>query len=154
MKTQRFVIALTIVNFVVLLAVLLQGRPTFAQSAAPVLRGKGLEIVDDQGRVRASISVLPGHPVANAGAFPDTVILRLIDMRGKPTVKLAASELGSVLGLLGDSEQTYSRIESTGTNSLVTLENKGGTEHVIKPQGYELPIRTPVPKTSRPPSPT
>lgn len=133
MKAQRFVITLTIVNLVALLAVLLQGRPTFAQSAAPVLRGRGLEIVDDQGRVRASISVLPGHPIANKEAFPDTVILRLIDTKGKPTVKLSASELGSVLGLLGDSEQTYSRIESTGTNSFVTLENKGGTERVIKP---------------------
>src|SRR5579862_8055811 len=107
MKIQRFLIALTILNFVLLLVVLLQGSPTFAQSAAPVLRGKGLEIVDDQGRVRASISVLPGHVMANKEAFPDTVILRLIDPKGKPFVKLSASERGSVLGLLGDSEQTY-----------------------------------------------
>ena len=34
-------------------------RPAFARSEPPVLRGRGLEIVDAQGRVRASISVLP-----------------------------------------------------------------------------------------------
>ena len=133
MKTQRFLIALTILNFVILLVVLLQGSPTFAQSSAPVLRGRGLEIVDDQGHVRASISVLPGHETANKGAFPDTVILRLIDPSGKPFVKLSASDQGSVLGLLGDSEQTYSRFEATGANSSITLKNKDGNEHAIRP---------------------
>ena len=132
MKTQRFLIVLTILNLVLLLALLFQARPTLAQSMAPVLRGKGLEIIDDQGRVRASITVLPGS-AANKETFPDTVILRLIDTKGKPVVKLAASEQGSVLGLLGDSEPTYARIEAKGASTFVKLTNKDGHEQVLKP---------------------
>jgi hypothetical protein len=130
MKIQRFLIALTILNFVLLLVVLLQGRPTVAQGVAPMLRGKALEIVDDQGRERASISVLPANATTN---FPETVILRLVDPKGKPFVKLAASEQGSVLGLLGDSEATYAQIWAKGTSSFVKLTNKDGRERVVKP---------------------
>ena len=106
MKIQRLLIVLTILNLALLLVLLFQARPTLAQSVVPVLRGKGLEIVDEHGRVRASITVLPGS-TANKEPFPETVILRPIDPKGKPIVNLAASEQGSVLGLLGDSEPTY-----------------------------------------------
>lgn len=119
-------------NLALLSVLLLQTRTTFAQSAAPVLRGKGLEIVDNQGRVRASITVLP-QSTANKEPFPDTVILRLIDPNGKPVVKLAGSEQGSVLGLLGDSEPTYARIEAKGATTFVKLTNKDGHEQTIKP---------------------
>src|SRR5438445_7190469 len=44
MKIQRLLIVLTILNLALLLALLFQARPTLAQSVAPVLRGKGLEI--------------------------------------------------------------------------------------------------------------
>jgi hypothetical protein len=133
MKTQRFLIALTILNLALLLLQVIQVRPTLAQSSAPVLRGRALEIVDDQGRVRASISVLPARPMANKETFPETVILRLIDSKGKPSVKLAATEQGSVLGLLGDSEPTYARIEATGSSTFVKLTNKDGREQIVKP---------------------
>jgi hypothetical protein len=133
MKTQRLLTVLTILNLAIMLFMLLQGRPTLAQSATPVLRGKGLEIVDDQGRIRASITVLPGHAAANQERFPDTVILRLIDTNGRPDVKLSASEQGSTLGLLGDAEPTYARIEAKGPNTLVQLTNKDGHERMIKP---------------------
>jgi hypothetical protein len=132
MKIQRLLIVLTILNLALLLTQLFQARPTLAQSVAPVLRGKGLEIVDDQGRIRASITVLPGS-TANKQPFPETVILRLIDGKGKPLVKLAASEQGSVLGLLGDSEPTYARIEASGASTFVKLTNKDGHEQVVKP---------------------
>ena len=133
MKTQRFLIALTILNLALLLTQLIQVRPTLAQSIAPVLRGRALEIVDDQGRVRASISVLPARQMANKETFPETVILRLIDSKGKPSVKLAATGQGSVLGLLGDSEPTYARIEATGASTFVKLTNKDGHEQIVKP---------------------
>lgn len=133
MKTQRFLIALTILNLALLLAQLIHVRPTLAQSNAPILRGRALEIVDDQGRVRASISVLPAKQMANKETFPETVILRLIDSKGKPSVKLAATEQGSVLGLLGDSEPTYARIEATGASTFVKLTNKDGHEQIVKP---------------------
>jgi len=76
--------------------------------------------------------VLPGS-TANKEPFPETVILRPIDPKGKPIVNLAASEQGSVLGLLGDSEPTYARIEAKGAVTFVKLTNKDGHEQVVKP---------------------
>ena len=62
MKTQRFLIGLTIINVFLLMSTLFR-----ASSAAPpdvplVLRAHGLEIVDDQGRVRAMIKIFPPDP--------------------------------------------------------------------------------------------
>lgn len=58
MKIQRLLIDLTAVNLG-LLFLLAQLRPAETHSVAPVLRGRALEIVDDRGRVRASITVQP-----------------------------------------------------------------------------------------------
>ena len=135
MKTERFLIALTILNLFLLLTVLLRVPPAVAQAqgVAPVLRGKALEIVDDHGRIRASITLLPASATANHEPFPETVILRLMDRHGKPRVKLASSEQGSGLGLIGDLEPTYAKIEAQGPVSSVKLTNKDGRESVVKP---------------------
>jgi DNA-binding IclR family transcriptional regulator len=57
MMTQRLSIALTILNLILLALVLAERHAVSAQDDAPLLRGRGLEIVDERGRVRASISV-------------------------------------------------------------------------------------------------
>ncbi len=60
MKTPRSLIALTVVNFALLLLTVAQRlRPAFALAEPSVLRGRALEIVDGQDRVRANINVLP-----------------------------------------------------------------------------------------------
>ena len=91
-----------------------QMPPVEARSEAPVLRGRALEIVDDQGRVRASIQVLPsGKP--------------------RPSVKLTASVQGAGLGLGGESDATYATLSATGAESALKLTNKAGREQVITP---------------------
>jgi len=99
MKTQRFFVTLTVLNMILLLLVLVQGRSVSAESNAPVLRGRALEIVDDQGRVRASITVEP-QVTTNSKTYPETVLLRMSDPNLRPVVKLTASEEGSALGLV------------------------------------------------------
>src|SRR4051812_26468734 len=91
MKIQRFLIAATLLNLIVLLLVLVQGRPASAQSDPQVLRGRSLEIVDDQGRVRASITIEP-RTSASPGAYPETVLFRMSDPNLRPVMKLTASE--------------------------------------------------------------
>ena len=61
MTAQRLLFAPTGLNLALLLLIFgSQTRPAAADSGAvSVLRGRALEIVDDRGRVRASISVLP-----------------------------------------------------------------------------------------------
>jgi hypothetical protein len=71
---QRLTITLTFVNLILLAFGLAQLRPAVAQGVAPVLRARALEIVDDQGRVRAEIKVLPAQPTAK---MPDgTMVYR------------------------------------------------------------------------------
>jgi len=67
MNTQPLY-ALTVMNFALLALALGQHlRPAIAQSEPPVLRGRALEIVDPQGRVRASIKVLPPSKSSSGG---------------------------------------------------------------------------------------
>src|SRR5215467_14460554 len=98
MNTRAGLYLLTALNLAVLvLGIAQQLRPAFAQSDVQVLRGRGLEIVDDQGRVRASITVLPAGKSTSGDPHSETVLLRLITERGRPTVKIGSSEPGSGL---------------------------------------------------------
>lgn len=136
MKVQRIAIVLTVVNLLLLVFVLAQFSPTIAQGAAPVLRGRALEIVDSEGRVRASINVLaagPSVPVPDGKIYPETVILRLIDPNGHPSVKLSASTQGSGIFLGGDSDLTYVVLKAEGVESSLKLLSKGGREQIFKP---------------------
>lgn len=136
MKIQRLSIILTVINLLLLTFSLAQFHPTEAQGAAPVLRGRALEIVDKEGRVRASINVHPAGPsipVPDGKIYPETVILRLIDPNGRPSVKLGASEQGSGLGLGGDSDLTYVVLKAEGASSSLKLTNKDGREQLVKP---------------------
>ena len=136
MKNQRALIALTVVNLALLLFTLTQQmRPAFAEGAAPVLRGSGLEIVDGKGRVRASITVLPAGKSEGGEAYPETVLLRLITEQGRPSVKISTSEEMSGLTLAGptNTRDTYVILQAKGQVSSLKLRSEGGREQVLKP---------------------
>jgi hypothetical protein len=59
MRTNKIPVVLTIINLGILLLVVTRIQPVQANNELPVLRGRGLEIVDAQGKVRASIQVVP-----------------------------------------------------------------------------------------------
>ena len=84
-----------------------------------MLRGRALEIVDDQGRVRAMIKVFPADPSVKmpdgTTGYPETVLLRLIDSKGAPNVKIAATEDGSAMSLGGESNPTHVQVLARGT---------------------------------------
>jgi hypothetical protein len=101
-----------------------------------VLRCRMLEIMDDRGRVRASIKLHPANPkvtLPNGKTQPEMVILRLIDQNGRPSVKLFSSVQGAGLFVGGDSDPTYARIASDGASSSAKLINKDGRQTVIEP---------------------
>ena len=136
MKTSRSLIALTLINLALLLFTLAQQlRPAFAQGEVPVLRGRALEIVDAQGRVRASINVLPSGKSPNGEDQAETVLLRLITERGRPSVKIGASEPTSGLSFAGPTgtKDTYVILQSKGTTSSLKLRNEDGRERVLSP---------------------
>lgn len=104
-KLPRLTVVLTVFNFICLACAVADLRPGVAQGVVPILRGRALEIVDDQGRVRAEIKVLAPEPTAKPPdgtmVYPETVLMRLISSQNSPHVKLATSEDGSALVLGG-----------------------------------------------------
>ena len=137
MRTQRLAIVLTLVNLVILMITLTHSHPATADGTVPVLRGRALEIVDDQGRVRADLKVYPADPKVKmpdgTTGYPETAMLRIYTSKGGPNVKLATTEDGSALVLGGESNPMYAQILSRGTSPLLKLVNKNGREQVIKP---------------------
>jgi hypothetical protein len=137
MKIQRLLLALTLVNLALLVTSLSRPRPVAAQGVAPVLRGRAFEIVDDRGRVRASITVFPADPKVKmpdgTTGYPETVLFRLINSKGRPNVKIEATEVGAGVGLGGESDPTYVLIGARGTTTSLTLTNKDGRQQSIKP---------------------
>jgi hypothetical protein len=136
MKTQRLLLALTVVNLGLLILLLLSHiGPALADSAAPVLRGRALEIVDERGRVRASLSVLPPSTQANGETSSETVLLRLITERGRPSVKIGASEQAAGVSFAGPSgtKDTYVILQAKGTASSLRLRKEDGREQIIQP---------------------
>ena len=136
MKNQRFLVTLTVVNLVLLLIMLPQQvRSAFAESTTPVLRGRALELFDEQGRVRASLNVLPAGKTPNGDAYAETVLLRLITERGRPSVKIGASEQTAGLSFAGptNTRDTYVILEAKGTTTSLKLKNEDGREQLVKP---------------------
>jgi hypothetical protein len=138
MKTQRLAIALTALNLVILMFVLFRINSAKSSDVVPVLRGRALEIVDDQRRVRAMIRVFPANPTAKMPdgtmGYPETVLLRLIDSKGAPNVKISATEDGSAGSFAGESNPTHVQLLARGTSTSLKLVNKDGREQLIKPQ--------------------
>ena len=137
MRTQRLLIVITVFNILLLLFSLAQTRAVVAEGVAPVLRGRALEIVDDRGHVRASITVLPADPTFKMPdgtiGYPETVLLRLITSKGRPDVKIGATERGAGLLLGGASDPTYVQILAEGPSTTLKLSNGDGREQLIKP---------------------
>jgi hypothetical protein len=135
MKNQRLLFVLTFVNLAMLMFIVVGMRSTAAQDIAPVLRGRALEIVDEGGRVRASISVLPAGVSERGDRFAETVLLRLITERGRPSVKIGSSEESAGLSFAGPTgtSDTYVVLEAKGMTSSLKLRNEDGNEQIVKP---------------------
>jgi hypothetical protein len=140
MTAQSVLSALTIVGVALFGFEVGQGRAVQPDPIAPVLRAHALEIVDGQGRVRAAIRVLPADPTVKmpdgTTGYPETVLLRLIDSRGGPNVKIAATEDGSGLvlgGKSGESDPTFVQILARGSSTSLKLLNRDGRQQLIKP---------------------
>jgi hypothetical protein len=137
MPAYRLLFAATLLNLLLLGYQAVQPRTSVAATpnAPGVLRGRALEIVDDRGRVRATLSVLPEDPKVQwkGKPYPETVLLRLMSPDGRPNVKLGASKLGSGLLIGGESDPTYVQVLAEGGETTLKLINQNGVERLIKP---------------------
>ncbi len=123
MKTQLLAISLTVINLILLFFILTQARPLVAQTVAPVLRAQAIELVDNQGQIRAQLNVESGGEV----------VFRLRDTNGNIRVKLGAAEDGSGLLLLDEATEPGVHILVKPTGATITLTGQAGQQQVIKP---------------------
>ena len=130
---NKIAIALTLVNAALLVLIIAYLQPAKAQpqqTMAPILRGRGLEIVDSLGKVRASVTVYPstqekGKTVAGATVF------RLMDSKGKPVVKIVATENGGGSSFSNEADD-YIQLISQKDSSFIKIYQQG-KEKVVKP---------------------
>jgi hypothetical protein len=88
-----------------------------------IVRARAIELIDDQGRVRASLNV-----ETNGEA-----VFRLRDANETIRMKLGASEDGSGLLLLDDSTNPGLHVLAKRGNTTMTLINKDGRKRVVEP---------------------
>lgn len=131
---QNIAVAVTAINLVLMVILLTKMNPASAQqeqNKSQVLRGSGLEITDKQGKIRASITF--HEPVEQDGkTYPGGILLRLIDSKGKPSVKIDASETGGGLSF-SNASNGYIQLISDESGGFLKIKNGDGKEQVIKP---------------------
>jgi hypothetical protein len=130
MKREMFLGVLTSVNLALLAGIGLTQvvLPATATTTPGILRGSGLEIVDAEGRLRATIGIQP-----EVEGTTETVLFRLIDPNGQPSVKIAASITGAGLSFVGGDDESYVILEAEGTESQLKLVEQGVREQIIAP---------------------
>ena len=136
MKFNGLLVVLTVTNLALLCMLLARGQAARAGDELGVLRGRGLEIVDERGKVRASITIFPeDHKFKSPEGrpYPETVLLRLINANGAPNVKLGASNTGSGLGLGGETNPTYIQVIADKDATFLNMLDKNGKKQTLKP---------------------
>ena len=110
-------------------------QPARADAPADILRARGLQIVDDRGRVRASLAVLAATTSEAGLTSQETVLLRLITEKGRPAIKIGASEQVSGVSIAGPTgtKDTYAILGADATASSLKLRSEDGREQIIKP---------------------
>ena len=134
MKIQRIAVAVTIINLVLMVMLLARINPVTAQqeqNKSGIIRGTGLEIVDKTGKLRASITFHDQETISGT-TYPAGILLRLIDSKGQPVVKIDGSEEGG--GLSFSNEQDgYIQLISRESGGFLKIKNADGKEQMIKP---------------------
>ena len=135
-RMQRFTLGLTVLNLA-LLAVLISSQAGSAlakQSGPGVLRGRALQIVDAQGRMRAEILV-HGPETVNGVTYPETVLFRMMDPVGGPLMKMTVAANGSALGLSDGITGGHGGVQlyARDTASFARVVDKAGRTQLLKP---------------------
>ena len=123
----------TAINLLLMIVLLTKLNPATAQqeNKSQVLRGTGLEITDNQGRLRASIT-FHSPEEKNGTKYPGGILLRLIDTKGQPSVKIMASDEGGGLSFSNEANG-YIQLLSNESGGFLKIKNADGKEQIIKP---------------------
>jgi len=133
LKLQPLLLALTVINLGMFGYVVSQQGALAAPGDDGILRGKGLQIVDNTGKVRASISIMPAEKLKDGSTYPETVLLRLITPDGRPSVKLAAMTTGSGFSFTDGTGLSYVQLLAQNDDPKVNIVDKAGKKVLSLP---------------------
>jgi hypothetical protein len=133
LKIQPLLLALTVINLALFGYTISQQNASAAPGDDGIIRGKGLQIVDDKGKVRASISIFPPEKMADGSTYPETVLLRLITTDGRPAVKLAATTKGSGFSFTDGAGLSYVQLIAEKDDPKVNIVDKDGKKVMTLP---------------------
>jgi hypothetical protein len=126
LRLQPVLIALTLLNLGILGVLISREQAVAAPSLDGTLHGRGLQIVDDHGKVRASITINPAVQQPDGSTYPETVLLRMSTSEGRPVVKIASSEDGASMALSAAEGLAYVQILARGSDpKLVVVDGAG-----------------------------
>ena len=135
LRLQPVLIALTLLNLGILGVVIAREQAVAAPSPASdgILRGRALQIVDDQGKVRASITISPAEKQPDGSTYPETVLLRMSTSGGRPVVKISSSEDGAGVALSAAEGLAYVQILARGSDPKLVVVDGAGKETLKQP---------------------
>jgi hypothetical protein len=135
LRLQPVLIALTLLNLGILGVAIAREKAVAAPSLTSdgILRGRGLQIVDDQGKVRASITINPAVKQPDGSTYPETVLLRMITSEGRPVVKISSSEDGAGMALSAAEGLAYVQILARGGDPKLVVVDGAGKETLKQP---------------------
>jgi hypothetical protein len=133
LKIQPLLLALTVINLGLFGYTISQQGAQAAPNDDGVIRGKKLEIVDDKGRVRASIAIYPAEKLKDGSIYPENVLLRLITTEGRPSVKVQAGEDGSGMSLTDAKGLSYVQVLTRGDDPQINIVDKAGKKATSLP---------------------
>jgi hypothetical protein len=133
MNIQPLLTGLTLVNLGLSAFLVAKAGVGAADGAPSVLRGSAIEIVDGNGKLRATLGIVPAGTTADGNAYPETVLFRLIDGSGQPSVKISTSGVASGISLVGGDDESYVVVEADGPASSLKLVGPDGRQRVVTP---------------------
>lgn len=123
MRAHRLLVVATGINALVMAVSLTQANRLSAAGDPDTVRARAIELVDQQGRVRAQLKVEPDGEA----------VFRLRDTRGEVRVKLGAGGDGSGLVLLDGATEPGIRMLAKDSGTSLTLTSRSGQRRVIVP---------------------
>lgn len=122
MKSRISVISLVALNLVVLLCVAATPKPAHQKDVQSLVRARAIELVDDKGRIRASLGV----------EKDGEAVFRMRDTDQTIRLKIGASNEGSALLLLDESTNPGLHVLAR-KGTTMTLINPDGRKRIVEP---------------------
>lgn len=122
MKFQRVAIVLTVINLLSLVFIEAQRDSSAESGVSGVIRAKAIEIVDDNGKVRAQLDI----------EKTGEAVFRLRDQKGIIRTKLGAGEDGSGLSLMDDRTEATVQLKANKDGGGISLFSRDGKRREVK----------------------